>query len=77
MRTAVEDFLAERPDLRFAEIPALFGLGFVYPARAGWTGALEALLEPFADSTLLATLEDDRLRNYLATLQAAVRGGQS
>ena len=70
--TAVEDFLADaRADgraLAFAYIPAVFGLGVIFAADAPWGDAVAALLLPLHDNALLARVEDNRLRNYLAVL---------
>lgn len=70
--TAVEDFLAdvraEGRDLCFAEIPAVFGLGVLFSMDAEWSPALAERVVPFHDSKLLRTLEENRLRNYLAVL---------
>jgi hypothetical protein len=70
--TAVEDFLAERaaedrPTV-FARVPAVFGLGVVFDAAAPWGEALAQILLPLHDNQLLRSLEENRLRNYLAVI---------
>jgi hypothetical protein len=70
--TAVEDFLAEancdeRP-LGFANIPAVFGLGVLFDMTAEWAGDLTEMLAPYHDNPLIASLEVNRLRNYLAVI---------
>lgn len=70
--TAVEDFLAgarsaDRP-LGWAYIPAVLGLGIVFDASAPWAGQLAASVFPYHDNALIATLERNRLRNYLAVI---------
>jgi hypothetical protein len=70
--TAVEDFLAaadrdERP-LCWVNVPAVFGLGIIFDANVGWAGDCAELLLPYHDNALLARLEENRLRNYLAVL---------
>jgi len=71
--TAVEDFLVEaRSDgraLAFALVPAVFGLGVVFAADAAWSPALAQILLPLHDNPLIAKLEQNRLRNYLAVIE--------
>lgn len=70
--TAVEDFVADLRadgrDVAFALIPAVLGLGIVFDATAPWAAELGAYLLPFHDNPLIARLEENRLRNYLATV---------
>lgn len=68
VRTAVEDFMDARGDLRFAVVPAIFGLGVVYPASAPYADKLDQLLAPYADSPLLERLERNRIDLYLELL---------
>lgn len=70
--TAVEDFLAaadseDRP-LVYAHIPAVLGLGVIMDATAEWAEDLAGILLPFHRHELLARLEQNRLRNYLAVI---------
>lgn len=58
--TAVEDFLEGRDGLRFAFVPAFFGLGAIWPSGAPWSERVAVSLEPFAGSPMLERLE--RLR---------------
>ena len=70
--TAIDDFVADvRPTGRtigLAEIPAVFGLGVLFDTDAAWSEGLAEFLIPFHENRLLRTLEDNRLRNYLAVL---------
>jgi Methyltransferase domain len=59
--TAIEDFLEDRDDLRFALVPAFFGLGLIWPRDAPYGHALETLLEPWDRNPLLARLEANRV----------------
>jgi Methyltransferase domain len=59
--TALEDFLAERPGLRLAVVPAFFGLGVVWEADADWAGELERLLEPWNGNPWMERLEQHRV----------------
>lgn len=70
--TAVEDFLAqadseERP-LYYVHVPAVFGLGIIFDAGAPWADEVAAFLLPFHANPLIARLEENRLRNYLAVI---------
>jgi hypothetical protein len=64
--TAVEDFVASRPRLRLAVVPAFFGLGVVWERDAPWAGALAAVVEPWEGNTIVARLEANRVF-HLAT----------
>ena len=63
--TAVEDFLAERGELRFARVPAFFGLGAIWHPQARWADAVERALEPWADNPVLERLEANRVRQMV------------
>ncbi|MBJ6122129.1 class I SAM-dependent methyltransferase [Sphingomonas mollis] len=71
--TAVEDFVAdlrtEGRDVAFALIPAVLGLGVVFDSSAPWAPDLAAMLLPFHDNRLIARLEENRLRHFLATVE--------
>lgn len=71
--TAVEDFLAEGraagQKLAYAHVPAVFGLGILFDAGAPWAEPVANLVFPWHDNALLATLEQNRLRNYLAVIE--------
>ncbi|MEO5706421.1 MAG: hypothetical protein ABIQ46_05230 [Alteraurantiacibacter sp.] len=71
--TAVEDFVAQadRPDrpLAFAHVPAVFGLGLVMDASAEWAEDLAGTVLPYHANGLIAALEVNRLRNYLAVIE--------
>jgi hypothetical protein len=71
--TAIEDFLAEAKaegrDYAFAEVPAVFGLGVVFSADAPWSEQVAALLLPYHRNRLIASLEENRLANYLTVLE--------
>jgi hypothetical protein len=70
--TAVEDYIDEiRADGRgiaFARIPAVFGLGILFGTDAAWAPALSELVIPWHENQLVARLEENRLRNYLAVI---------
>ncbi|WP_033921504.1 class I SAM-dependent methyltransferase [Sphingomonas sp. 37zxx] len=71
--TAVEDFIAEstasgRP-LAFAHVPAVFGLGILFDVEESWSAAIAELVAPYHDNPLLASLEQNRLRNYMKVIE--------
>lgn len=70
--TAIEDYLAiadsdQRP-LYYVHVPAVFGLGIIFDAKAPWSGALAEFLLPYHANPLIARLEENRLRNYLEVI---------
>ena len=70
--TAVEDYIddvrAEGRGIAFARIPAVFGLGILFGTDAEWAPALSELIIPWHENQLVARLEENRLRNYLAVI---------
>ncbi|MGX6446717.1 class I SAM-dependent methyltransferase [Patulibacter sp. S7RM1-6] len=66
--TAVEDAIADRDDLELRVIPAVFGLGFVYPRSAPWAAEADRILAPLDRSPLVARLERNRLALYATVL---------
>jgi hypothetical protein len=67
--TAVEDFLAEREGLAYARVPAIFGLGLIYPESAPYAERIAELLPPPDEDALLARLEENRVRLYTRVLE--------
>ena len=67
--TAVEDAIESREGLELHIIPAIFGLGFLFPSDAPWAGELRELLTPLESSELLALLERNRLALYMHVLE--------
>ncbi len=68
--TAVEEFLAARPELAFVTVPCIFGLGVVYDSSAPYAGEVARVLGRYDGDVLLRRLEDNRLRLYLRVLEA-------
>ncbi|MDE2405400.1 MAG: class I SAM-dependent methyltransferase [Sphingomonadales bacterium] len=70
--TAIEDFIAETNsdtrELAYASIPGVFGMGVLFDLGAPWAGTMAELLVPWHENSLLAALEENRLRNYLAVI---------
>jgi hypothetical protein len=67
--TAVEDFVADRPDLCYRHVPTIFGVGFVYPKEAAYARRVSSRLAPWHDTELLARLERNRIRLYAQVLE--------
>jgi methyltransferase family protein len=72
--TAVEDFLEGREGLRFALVPAFFGLGVIWEQAAPYADALEEILGPWDRNPILARLEANRVL-HLASWQ--LEGGRA
>lgn len=71
--TAVEDFLDGREELRFALVPAFFGLGLIWQRDAPYAAELEEILEPWDRNPMLERLEANRVL-HLASWQ--LEGGR-
>jgi hypothetical protein len=59
--TAIEDFLEAHDELRFALVPAFFGLGVIWARQAAYADELEAILAPWDRNLLLERLEANRV----------------
>lgn len=59
--TAVEDFVAARPELRLAVVPAFFGLGVVWRSDAAYNDALARILDRWDRNPVLERLERNRV----------------
>jgi hypothetical protein len=64
--TAIEDFLEARAGVRFAIVPAFFGLGVIWDTAAPYAEALEALLGPWDRNPILGRLEANRVLHLAA-----------
>jgi hypothetical protein len=64
--TAIEDFLEARDGLRFALVPAFFGLGVIWERQAAYADALETILAPWDRNPLLERLEANRVLHLAA-----------
>ena len=68
--TAIEDFRSGSAiDFAYAEVPAVFGLGILFDATAPWAEALGRAVLPYHKHPLLASLEQNRLANYLRVIE--------
>ena len=59
--TALEDFIAERPDLKLAVVPAFFGFAVIWDQRAEWATDVAAIVAPWDDNPILHRLESNRV----------------
>lgn len=64
--TAIEDFLVDREGLRFAIVPAFFGLGVIWDRSAPYADKLEEILGPWDRNPVLARLEANRVLHLSA-----------
>jgi hypothetical protein len=71
--TAVDDFVAERPELKLAIVAPFFGLGVVWHRDAPWAAALEAALAPWDRNPFLERVERKRLDHLVAEFQTLQR----
>lgn len=70
--TAIEDFLAGRPGLRLAVVPAFFGFGVVWPEDAPWAETVATTIGPFDRNPVLERMEHNRV-DHLVANQARAR----
>lgn len=70
VRTAIEDFVADREELRLVVVPSFFGFGAVWHRGTQWAADVAALLDPWDRNPLVQRLEENRV-HHLA--QSTVR----
>jgi hypothetical protein len=66
--TAVEDFVAERPDLEKQIVSAVFGLGFLFRSTAPWANRVRELVAAY-QLPLIAEMERNRVDLYVEVLR--------
>ena len=59
--TAVEDFLAGRPELEFAKVPAFFGFGVIWHPDAAWAADVALAVGPWDKNPVLERMEANRI----------------
>jgi hypothetical protein len=59
--TAIEDFMADRPDLRLAVIPLFFGCGLLWSERAPYADAVAEIVDPWDRNPVLERVEKARV----------------
>jgi hypothetical protein len=67
--TAVEDFLAEHPELQMRIVPCVFGLAVISARGSAHADGLDELLAAYAGNPLLERLERNRVALYLHVLR--------
>ncbi len=70
--TAVEDFLAARPELELHLVSPVFGLGVIIDRAAPWAAEARAALEPYAGprgAPFLARLERNRTQLFVRLIE--------
>jgi Methyltransferase domain len=74
--TAIEDFVADRPEVRFARVPAFFGLGVLWPATAPWAADVAGVVEAFDGDRVIERLEGSRIVQLLERMRLEHRVGE-
>jgi hypothetical protein len=59
--TAIEDFIAERDDLRLAVIPLFFGCGLLWSEESSWSDDVGDIVEPWDRNPVLERVEKARI----------------
>ncbi len=59
--TAIEDFLANHGELRFARVPAFFGFGVIWHPEAPWAAKVDEAMSPWDANPVLERLEANRV----------------
>lgn len=67
--TAVEDYLTDRPDLAYVQVPSVFGLGVIYVPSGQSGERLAALLAPYDRNPQLERLERNRIELLLRCVE--------
>ncbi len=73
VRTAIEDFVAGRDDVRFVVVPMFFGFGVLWPTAASYSGELASLLDVWDRNPVIARLEANRVHHIAETWQLKER----
>ena len=69
VRTAIDDFLQDRPGYRTIHLPCVFGLMFIFPSDAPWADEMVARFGVYDENPLLSRLERNRIELYLQVLK--------
>lgn len=75
VRTAVEDFVKDRPNLIFKYIPCIFGLAVIYSQESMHADQLTEYLNPYHNNPLLERIEANRMQLYIRYMK--LRCGRS
>ncbi len=71
--TAIEDFVAARPELRLAVVPGFFGMGILWSRQREYADSVRALAEAWTANPILEPLEDNRIFNLAARHDAQAK----
>jgi hypothetical protein len=63
VRTAAEDFMKDRDDLRLVVVPVFFGFGVIWRRNAPWAERIAELLDPWDRNPVLERLEGNRVHH--------------
>jgi hypothetical protein len=64
--TAIEDFLADKPGIQLAVVPAFFGFGVMWHRESPWATAVERVIAPYDRHPVLERLEGNRVEHLVA-----------
>ena len=64
VRPAIDDVLAQHPQLRYEQVEAVFGLGIIFSGPSPYIAAMEQIIEPYK-KRLFARVEQNRMASYL------------
>jgi hypothetical protein len=67
--TAVEDVMEAHGGLELGVLPAIYGVGALYPADAPWAADVAAVLAPYDRLDVLERLEANRMALYTHVLE--------
>ncbi len=67
--TAIEDFVAQHPELQFDVVTAVFGLGIIHSKKAPWAAQFAAHLKPYVNSYMLQRMEENRVTLYSKVME--------
>ena len=64
--TAIEDFIADKPGIELAVVPAFFGFGVMWHRDSPWAAAVERVVAPYDRHPVLERMEGNRVEHLVA-----------
>lgn len=64
--TAIEDFMADRPGIELAVVPAFFGFGVMWHRDAPWATDVARVIGPYDRHPVLERMEGNRVEHLVA-----------
>ena len=64
--TAIEDFMADRPGIELAVVPAFFGFGVMWHRDAPWAADVARVIGPYDRHPVLERMEGNRVEHLVA-----------